>query len=109
MCAAPLTATTALDHVLWSRASAVVLTSATITACGNFDLFLSETGLTRHPGTRLLRLESPFNKKKNARVVIPWMKSDPRDAAAHTREVIELLPTLLMTGPLPMKRRPTAR
>ena len=95
MCAAPLTATTALDHVLWSRASAVVLTSATITACGNFDLFLSETGLTRHPGTRLLRLESPFDHQKNARVVIPWMKSDPRDAAAHTREVIELLPTLL--------------
>lgn len=95
MCAAPLTATTALDRVLWRRASAVVLTSATITSCGTFDLFLSETGLSRYPRTRLLRLDSPFNHQHNARVVIPWMQSDPRDAAAHTREVIELLPTLV--------------
>jgi ATP-dependent DNA helicase DinG len=95
ICAAPLTATQALDRVLWRRASAVVLTSSTITACASFDLFLSQTGLLRYPEIRLLRLDSPFDYQHKARLVIPWMQSDPRDAAAHTREVTQLLPTLL--------------
>jgi ATP-dependent DNA helicase DinG len=95
--AAPITAADKLRRLLWSRASAVILTSATLTACGSFDLFLEQTGLSSYGQRTLLRVDSPFDYQSKARLVIPRMVSDPRDAERHTAEIVRLFPTLINT------------
>jgi ATP-dependent DNA helicase DinG len=97
VCAAPITAADRLRRLLWNRASAAVLTSATLTACGSFDLFLEQTGLSSYAETRLLRVDSPFDYPSKARLVIPALSSDPRDVSRHTSELVELLPQLINT------------
>lgn len=97
VCAAPISSSDRLRKLLWRRASAVVLMSATITSCGTFDLFLSQSGLSAFPGLKYLRVDSPFDYRANAKLVIPAMRTDPADAAAHTQEVIDRLPELVRT------------
>jgi ATP-dependent DNA helicase DinG len=97
VCAAPITAADRLRRLLWHRASAVVLTSATLTACGSFDQFLEQTGLSLYPEKRLLRVDSPFDYQSKARLVIPAMRSDPRDADRHTAEIVQMFPGLINT------------
>ena len=96
--ASPINAGDRLTRNLWQRISAAVITSATITSCGEFDAFLHQTGLNRFRETRLLRLESPFDFRNRARIVVPKMKSNPADHVAHTDEVLTLLPNLLEPG-----------
>jgi len=45
VCAAPIGGGERLRTLLWDRAGAAVLTSATLQACGSFDLFMEEAGL----------------------------------------------------------------
>ncbi len=97
ICASPLSGAEKLTELLWRRASAVVCTSATLTSCGTFDLFLESTGLNRLRKTRLLSIESPFDYERQARLVVPKMQSDPRDPKAHTNEVCRMLPALVRT------------
>lgn len=96
--ASPINAGDRLTKTLWRRSSAAVLTSATLTSCGEFDSYLHQTGLDRFKETRLLRLDSPFDYRNRARIVVPKMKSNPADHAAHTEEVIALLPGLIGPG-----------
>ncbi|OZA22878.1 MAG: hypothetical protein B7X93_12565 [Hydrogenophilales bacterium 17-61-9] len=96
--ASPINAGDRLTTALWRRCSAAVLTSATITSCGEFGSFLHQTGLNRFPETNLLRLDSPFDYWNRARIVVPKMKSDPTDHVSHTDEVITLLPGLVEPG-----------
>jgi len=95
VCAAPISGSERLRKLLWNRASAVILMSATLTSCGSFELFLHQTGLTVHRGLNLLQVESPFDYRARAKLVIPAMRADPTDAAAHTDEVIERMPQLV--------------
>src|SRR5262245_47060585 len=97
ICASPISAAEPLRNLLWNRASAVALTSATLTSCGNFELFLQQTGLHSFREVTLLRVESTFDYAGRAKLVIPTMRSDPRDVDAHTREVAERLPDLVTT------------
>lgn len=97
VCAAPISGSDRLRKLLWSRASAVVLMSATLTSCGTFDLFLQQSGLSVFRGLRFLRVESPFDYRSNAKLVIPAMRSDPSDSDAHTREVVDRMPDLVRT------------
>jgi ATP-dependent DNA helicase DinG len=97
VCAAPVTGSDKLRQLLWHRASGVVLMSATLSSCGSFDLFLRQSGLSVFRKLRILQVDSPFDYRSNARLVIPAMRSDPADAEAHTREVIERLPALVRT------------
>jgi ATP-dependent DNA helicase DinG len=83
--------------MLWHRASAVVLTSATLTSCGSFQLFLQQTGLSRLSATQRLQVSSPFDYPNRAKLVIPLMKTNPKDSPSHTEEVIERLPMLAKT------------
>jgi ATP-dependent DNA helicase DinG len=96
--ASPIDAGERLQRALWQRVSAAVVTSATLTACGTFELFLRQTGLDRLPSVRTVRLASPFNYREQARLVVPRMFFDPGDASAHTQEVIRLLPDLVKEG-----------
>jgi ATP-dependent DNA helicase DinG len=95
VCASPISGSERLRKLLWNRASAVVLMSATLTSCGTFDLFIRQTGLAVYRGLQFLQVESPFNYREHARLVIPAMRSEPTDAAAHTDEVIERMPQLV--------------
>jgi len=77
---------------LWSRCYAAVCTSATLSALGSFARFFERVGLVEPPA---LRIASPFDYPSIATFTVPRMRSDPRDFAAHSDEVVELLPLLL--------------
>lgn len=89
--ASPLTPAVALGDELWDRVRAAVITSATITSCGSFDYFLSEVGLDRVGGVSTLEVESPFDFKKQGRLVVRSTKTSPRNIEAFNQEMIELL------------------
>lgn len=95
LCAAPLSAAPTLQQALWSRARAAVATSATLSFDGSFDVFLAETGLRAMRPTRVMSLPSPYRHFDQSTVLVPRMRSDPRDVAAHTAEVAALLPELI--------------
>ncbi|WP_406625377.1 ATP-dependent DNA helicase DinG [Acidovorax sp. SDU_ACID1] len=99
VCASPIGAGPRLRRLLWDRAGAAVLTSATLRGCGSFDMFLEESGLNALPGVHLLALLSPFSYETQAELHLPAMRTHPRDAAAHTEEVARQLPTLLAAQP----------
>jgi len=74
-----------LRNVLWSNASAVVLTSATLSAGGNFRGFADAVGL---PGDAVTTsLPSPFDLASQARLEVPAMRTLPDAREAHAEEI----------------------
>jgi hypothetical protein len=80
-----------LRQHLWPRVRAAVLTSATLTSCGRFDFFLAESGLAGDPDASALEVPSPFDFAAQGRFEVVHTRSDPRQAAAFTTEMIGLL------------------
>ncbi|MCW5230945.1 helicase C-terminal domain-containing protein [Verminephrobacter eiseniae] len=99
VCAAPIGGGEKLRELLWERAGAAVLTSATLRACGRFEPFLEESGLSAYPALHRLDVPSPFDYARRATLHVPRVQAHPKDAAAHTREVLERLPALLEYEP----------
>ncbi len=99
VCAAPIGGGERLRALLWDRAGAALLTSATLQACGSFNLFMEEAGLKAWDGVRAISLPSPFDHATQAELHLPRMRSHPRDAQAHTDEVAVMLPALLEAQP----------
>jgi ATP-dependent DNA helicase DinG len=97
VCAAPISGSDKLRKLLWNRASAAVLMSAALTSCGTFNLFLRQSGLGVYTSLEKLQVDSPFDYRANAQLVIPAMRADPGDAVAHTQEIVARLPALLRT------------
>ncbi len=97
VCASPISGAGKLRQLLWNRASAAVVTSATLASCDSFGPFLRQAGLSPYPEVRTLKVDSPFDYRTKARLLLPPMQSDPKDAKAHTLEVASLLPRLLTT------------
>ena len=97
VCATPISAATSLENLLWSKAAAVVLASATLTACGEFQMFLKTTGLNRYPKTEVMALESPFDYATQAKLIVPRMRYSPEQAEQHTVEVVDRLPPFIGT------------
>jgi ATP-dependent DNA helicase DinG len=93
--ACPLSAATMLTDLLWDQVGAAVLTSATLTSLGSFHFLLSRTGLDRYEQATTAAVRSPFNYAEQGEILIPPMKSDPKQADAHTAEITQLLPALL--------------
>ena len=93
---APIEPGQLLGEHLWSRCHAAVATSATLTALGRFDRFLERAGLGEARG---VRISSPFDYPNIAVLSVPQMNADPKDVAAHTAEVADLLPELLALEP----------
>lgn len=93
--ASPVSAGPALKAAFWDKALGVVLTSATLTALGKFDLFLEQAGLSLIPErVRSIALPSPFDFQTQGKLVVPKMKNSPKNIEGHTAEVIQILPTL---------------
>lgn len=85
----PILAAGILEQHLWQEAAAVIATSATMTALNSFERFTLHSGM---PATgRFKVVPSPFDYA-NARLTIPAMDCDPRDAEAHTAALIDRLP-----------------
>jgi len=77
LCASPIEIGYFLEDKLWSQASGAVLCSATLTALSSFDSFRRSVGLKSNDGTQYIKLDSPFDFKKNAKLIIPAMKVEP--------------------------------
>jgi ATP-dependent DNA helicase DinG len=88
----PILAASILQEYLWSRAAAVVATSATMTALNSFERFILHSGAPRSGIYKVV--PSPFDYA-NATLRVPTMNCDPADAAAHTSAIIDMLPGLL--------------
>lgn len=86
----PIMSSSTLWRSLWDPSYACILTSATLAALGNFSRFRMRSGIPAAAETAVV--PSPFHHQQAAQLVIPMMRSEPRNAAEHTQEIIELLP-----------------
>lgn len=91
-CSPVLAAQTLIEH-LWQRCAGAVLTSATLSALGTFDVLAMRAGLPSH--TVYHRISSPFDYGNAATLIIPRLNCDPGDAKAHTAAIVQLLPRIL--------------
>ena len=89
--ASPVLPGVTLRHHLWSAVRGAVLTSATLTGCGQFDFFLREAGLHGDAAVRTLEVASPFDYARQGTLVASETQADPRDAQAYTAEMVEAL------------------
>lgn len=90
--ASPILAAETLRRSLWNVAHGALVTSATLTALGNFERFRMRSGLPRVAVTAVV--PSPFQHAEAGLLRVPDLKADPRDVAAHTAAIIRELPNL---------------
>ena len=93
----PVLAAENLQERLWQCCGGAVLTSATLSALGEFSMLAMRTGLPPH--THYLSIPSPFNFAEAAKLVIPKMGCDPSEPDRHTVGMIKALPKLLGNKP----------
>ena len=89
--ASPLLPGNTLRNHLWSAVRGAVLTSATLTSCGQFDFFLRESGLHGDAAVTTLEVPSPFDYALQGTFVATETNADPRDAQAFTAEMVDAL------------------
>ncbi|WP_406623802.1 ATP-dependent DNA helicase DinG [Acidovorax sp. SDU_ACID1] len=89
--ASPVLPGSALRHHLWSAVRGAVLTSATLTSCGQFDFFLRESGLWGDEAVATLAVPSPFDYALQGTLVASETRAEPRDAQAFTAEMVDAL------------------
>mgnify|MGYP002628457468 CR=1 FL=1 len=89
--ACPLVPGALLEHHLWSRVRAAILTSASLTSCGSFDFFLKETGLDQIEQVSTLAVESPFDYRRQGQLLVVETLADPRQVDAYTQEMLQAL------------------
>lgn len=89
--ASPIQPGSTLRQHLWSQVRGAVLTSATLTSCGNFDFFLREAGLSNDTAVTTLEVPSPFDYARQGTLIARETTSDPREAARFTAEMVEAL------------------
>ena len=89
--ASPIQPGSTLRQHLWSQVRGAVLTSATLTSCGNFDFFLREAGLSNDTAVTTLEVPSPFDYARQGTLIARETTADPREAARFTAEMVEAL------------------
>jgi len=89
--ASPVLPGNTLRQHLWSAVRGAVLTSATLTSCGQFDFFLREAGLHGDDAVTTLEVASPFDYARQGTLVAVQTQAEPRDAQAYTDEMIDAL------------------
>ncbi len=89
--ASPLLPGNTLRNHLWSATRGVVLTSATLTSCGQFDFFLREAGLAGDAAVRTLAVPSPFDYARQGTLVAAETVAEPRDLQAFTADMVGAL------------------
>lgn len=91
--ASPILPGNTLRHHLWSAVRGAVLTSATLTSCGQFDFFLREAGLFGDETVTTLEVPSPFDYALQGTLIATETVADPREAQAFTAEMVDALLT----------------
>lgn len=86
--ASPTDASEFLKMMFWGRVHAVVFTSATISAGGDFTAFNRELAIPGH--VEPTSLPSPFDLERQATLEVPFFHNEP-NAAGHPREVSDWL------------------
>ena len=89
--ASPILPGTTLRNNFWSRVRAAVVTSATLTSCGQFDFYLRESGLQNDEAVTALEVASPFDYASQGRFVTVETRADPKQAEAFTTEMVQCL------------------
>jgi ATP-dependent DNA helicase DinG len=89
--ACPIVPGDLLHHHLWSQVRGAVVTSATLTSCGNFDYFLQEAGLNYKSYVQAMEVTSPFNYAEQGTLTVVHTRADPKQAEAYTTEMVQLL------------------
>lgn len=92
--ACPLSVSFQLDELLFSKAHAVLLCSATLTSLNSFDYAKRELGLLDHPGLQTLQVSSPFAYAERGLIHIPKLNTEPT-SELFTAELIDVLPQYL--------------
>ena len=93
----PVLAAENLQERLWQCCGGAILTSATLSALGEFSMLAMRAGLPPH--THYLSIPSPFDFAGAAKLVIPKMGCDPSEPDRHTAGMIKALPKLLENKP----------
>jgi ATP-dependent DNA helicase DinG len=89
----PVLAADNLQQRLWQSCAGAVLTSATLSALGEFAMLKLRAGLPPH--TRYLSIPSPFNFAEAGVLTIPRMNCDPSQTEQHTDFIVTAIPRLL--------------
>ena len=89
--ASPILPGNTLRNHLWSAVRGAVLTSATLTSCGQFDFFLREAGLHGDAAVRTLAVPSPFDYARQGTLVAAETVAEPRDLQAFTADMVSAL------------------
>lgn len=76
---------------LWPSVRAAVVTSATLTSCGDFDFFLDEVGLQKDAAVFATAVQSPFDFQKQGEIVVRRTRAAPKALAHFNREVAGLI------------------
>lgn len=91
----PVLAAENLQQRLWESCAGAILTSATLSALGQFGMLKLRAGLPEH--TRYLSIPSPFDFGNAAVLTIPRMNCDPSQSEAHTDFIVKAIPQLLQS------------
>lgn len=92
VCSSPILASKTLEYSLWDKCCGAVVTSATLTALGNFQRFQMRAGTPNDANYQVV--PSPFNFAQ-ATIEIPAFAVDASNADVHTISLIDHLPALL--------------
>lgn len=99
LCASPVRAGGRLRALLWEKAAGAVITSATLTAMGEFRDFLVRSGLDAYAEVTCLSVPSPFDYATQGVIEIPRMRALPQDTETHTTEVVECVEATIAQTP----------
>lgn len=77
-----------LGSTLFAVADGIIITSATLSAGGDFSALAEGLGLPKT--AEILRLDSPFDLARQAELVVPWFEAMPSDRE-HPAEVARWL------------------
>jgi ATP-dependent DNA helicase DinG len=89
----PVLAADNLQQRLWETCAGAVLTSATLSSLGNFDMLKMRAGLPEH--THYLSILSPFDFPNSASLIIPKMHCEPSNSEKHTDFIVKAIPEIV--------------
>ncbi|MFK7864473.1 MAG: ATP-dependent DNA helicase DinG [Pseudohongiellaceae bacterium] len=89
----PVLAAENLQEKLWRSCAAAVLTSATLSALGEFSVLKMRAGLPEH--THYVAIPSPFDFQNAATLEIPKINCEPSNSVKHTEIIIKAIPQLV--------------
>lgn len=93
LASSPVLAAETLKERLWQTCAGAVLTSATLSALGEFGVLKMRAGLPER--TQYFSIPSPFDFEGSATLVIPRLNCEPSNTARHTELLIKAIPQLV--------------